>query len=200
VGVLGAESEPGTAPPPLPIARPTGAWARCVVGFKGLRAAQGGPRQRPGAVGFAGVGASQVVGLTLSSRRLDLLERVLRQGLATEHGGALLKYSLDMAIQHVYDRGFRQSVFRLLVPPPPPPPPPFCPPPQRGSKGPRVLHSHSPAFVSAFPTKIPPLPSPMPPGREHLFMSPDRTSPSNSTIVTLTSPPEIPRSVGSPHF
>jgi len=57
----------------------------------------------------------EVVGLTLSSRRLDLLERVLRQGLASEHGGALLKYSLDMAIQHVYDRGFRQSVFRLLV-------------------------------------------------------------------------------------
>eukprot|EP00667_Euglena_gracilis_P003081 EG_transcript_3086 len=57
----------------------------------------------------------EVVGLTMSSRRLDLLERALRQNLNTDHGSGLLKYCLDMAIQHVYDREFRQSVIKLLV-------------------------------------------------------------------------------------
>lgn len=57
----------------------------------------------------------EVIGLTMSSRRLDLLERALKQSLDTEQGRGLLKYCLDMAIQHIYDREFRQSVLRLLV-------------------------------------------------------------------------------------
>jgi 26S proteasome regulatory subunit N2 len=57
----------------------------------------------------------EVIGLTIGSRRLDLLERALKQILDTEQGKGLLKYCLDMAIQHVYDREFRQNVLKLLV-------------------------------------------------------------------------------------
>ncbi|RNF10697.1 putative proteasome regulatory non-ATP-ase subunit 2 [Trypanosoma rangeli] len=62
-----------------------------------------------------GTPVRELVGFTIRARRLDFLEKVLRQDIALTKSAVILNYTFDLASVLLRDIGFRRKILRLLA-------------------------------------------------------------------------------------